>query len=374
MDARQRVARRFGSIPVAVKGLSAGLRSPMVKGEGKRNGARLLGSLGLGETIPLFEELAADPKDESAYDFAAGFAEAAGRFPDVEPLKSRFVRAMWPTFRRAFPLESTHEIALGLDEKIAVEGILAPENWNGRNPVMAAMLRHLARRNVRLPPEKLRELLPELKDVDRFSAQARANALHCLALVSPDEAEPKIREELAKPQGPEMISAREELGKALCAARGLVDPHGKIFDRMEKLGFRGISQPEREFIAVMSFHYSMNEHIGDFLELHAAEKWNSLRQAFVDIGAPKSVALLDSWAKLFPKAKPGQKGFDLGAEEARFEKRTGKSLSDELKRLDTDNEGDDIVPLAYIWLAENADKVLEAWKPKQKQKIQSRKR
>ena len=369
MDARQQAAHRFGSIPVAVKALSAGLRSPMAKGEGKRNGARVLGSLGLGETIPLFEELAGDPKDESAYDFAEGFAEAAGKFPDVEPLKSRFVRAMWPTFRRPFP---THEIALGLDEKTAIEGILAPENWNGRNPVIANILRHLAWKNVRLPVEKLRELLPELKDVDRFSAQARANALYCLALVSPGEAEPKIREELAKPYGPEMISPREELGKALCAAKGLVDPYGKILERWDRLEFWGLSKPEREFIAVMSFYYSMNEHVGDFLEIHAAEKWNTLRQAFVDIGAPKSVALLDSWAKLFPKAKPGQKGFDLGAEETRFEKRTGKSLDDELKRLDADTEGDDIVPLAYLWLAENADKVLEAWKPKPKSQIRKR--
>ncbi len=366
-DARAQAAHRFGSIQTAVKLLSASLRSPLVKGDGKSEGAQILGGLGLGDTIPLFKELAQNPADDSARDFAYGFLQASKAFPDVVPLKERFVAAMWPTFRRGFPLGDTHEIALELDEKTALEGILAPENWTIKNPVFRSMIQALAWKNVSLPVEKLMAVLPELEGAGEGSAQMRANVLYCLALVAPAQAEPLILAELGKPRGQGMFSGREELSKALCAAKGLVNPYGKILERLDKHRFKGIDVSEQKFIAVMLYYYSTNEALSAFFEYHERDKWNVLRQAFSDIGAPKSVALLDAWAKVFPKVKPGQKGFDLGTEEARFQKKTGASLYDELERVEKGIEGlenDELVPLAYLWLAENADKILTAWKPK----------
>lgn len=365
-NAREQAAHRYGSLAAAVEKLSSDLSLGKV---GQAISAEALAGLGLEGTMELFKTKISNPGDRVGPYIIRGFKQALEEFPDTHSLKSKMVEAMAPMFARKYHTGEwdTHNWALEWDETKAVKAMLGTRCWRVENPALHCMLRAMTQRRVRLPVGKIQKLLATLPDKTRTRMWSYAALLDCYALVSPIDAEPLIRAALNWKWKPEegVISAQDELTQALCTAKGLFDPYQTISLRWEKLTFSKLAPIEQQFMAVLTFYYAWNGDLSSFLEDRIAEMWHPLRDGLAAIGAPKFVALFDAWAKVIPGVKPGAKDFDYSDACRRFEKKTGRFLDSELetisKAMPTECEAD-IQALAYMWLTDNSNALLESWK------------
>ena len=363
-DSRGKAGHLYGSLEMAFQLLSKALSSPSRREA--REAAEMLASLGFWKCIPLLKRAVRKHPGALVPVVVRGFRKALQEFPDASVLRSDMVTVFTQVFERDCNVDYPELVAFALETDVnkALEVILSPKCWRSDNPLVATFITVIAVKSVKIPVEHVRKVLKAMPAGKITDYRTYAALLECYALAAPAEAEPLIRKVLAGKARAKSNLNRADFAKALCTAKGIVAPEQKIGTRLEILGETSLVPVERTFQVVLHFYYScMCGDYSAFLEDYITGIWNVLHDALAEIGAPKYVALLDKWAAIVPGVKPGKKGFAFSDAYERLEKKTGKHLDSEfgtlLEKLET--EGDEIVTLAYLWLAENADKVLEAW-------------
>ncbi len=362
MTARDLAVEEHGSLKKAAEVYLGKLGSA----DAEKRGSALsdLIALARDEDLPRIQKAIEEEADATALDLAyPGLRDMVHEKVASTKFRAGLVDSLVKTMPRHVR-SPRMRIALLLDPVKPVPAILQHVHLATDARESGEVLRIFFETGARVPAEKLRELAPQLPARnDERAWTAYAIFLGVYALAAPAEAEPLILKALkANPHRKLLDGAEDEMVQALCVARGLHNLYEAIIDRYHAIGFAKLSKAERTYLAVMLLYLAENgAGYAQFLEQYAAEMWNDLRAAMVELKEAQYLKLMDAWSAIFVGKKPGEPGFDFEVAETDFEKKTGKDLSEELDGISKARPFEaNLYRAIHFWAADHAAEIKAA--------------
>lgn len=294
----------------------------------RQNAAIVLGTIGTPECSEPIKKLLADEED-----YVRSFAlMGIGRGIDAGRSEDAFLQAIYPALEPllAHDDDSTDgnapKIMLTINREQAAEAILAPERFTPQNKRLHYNIQALNEANYPIPQD---QLLPLLKKLDPLCEKyphsyEYAAAMEAYARNPDDDAAEYLQARLKSSN--EVVC--EGAAKALALLSGVDNPLEFVFNKIDEVGWEGLTPPQQDYLAVTLYDSEVNN--GGHSQYYfnsAGENAASAVKGLQAIGAVERAKVAAESIAIFGPGGPAFDREERIAQLNRFTREQGERLS-----------------------------------------------
>jgi HEAT repeat protein len=307
--------------------------------------AVLLGSIANDEAAPYVARLLEDEEDFVRSRAVAGIMNATkeGRISEA------FRAQVFETVARVALADGDMAPAclLGLDKDRAIPILTSQETLSVAQPCLYHILAALREAEVEVSEEVLYSLLTELKEheLDYTIERDVEEILMMLATQGTEKGISAIDEYAHHPSQ----RIREGAAEARLVAQGLDDPLGPVWDKLDAVGWSGLTESQRHALAVRRLIDEVNN--GGFLQYFfndSGDHWPDAAAGLEAIGASGDRQLLDEVLAFFKGSSPSENRDTRHHEIAAIAERDDRAFATFEKKFYDDADGREVLLNEYI--------------------------
>lgn len=269
--------------------------------------ALLLGSMATDDAAPSLCRLLDDEDDYVRSYAMLGILRALKAERGSETFRRLTFDAMAPlVYRRAVSgYDQAPECLLRLDKARAVSFLTSSKRLGANQQNLHEVLRALRLAGVKVAETDLLKILADWKEkaAEYPGYRVVGQTLMMLATVDPSKSIDVIDPWLTHPSD----EIREEATAAKVLAMGVENPIGFAWDRLETVGWEGLTDPQRHVVAVKMMIAEVEN--GGFFQYFlnsSGDQWRDAADGLIAIGATGDKDLFDQALKLFGTDPPSE--------------------------------------------------------------------
>ncbi len=277
--------------------------APLVEDENKeirKHTALLLGAIGTDAAVEPFAICCSDEDDYVRSYAMMGMQRALETDRMTEGFRAAAYSIIQPLVYRRDSTggREAPRCLLNLDRERAISFLTSPENLVVDREGLQYALKALREYEVPVDEGHLLDLAVALENkVGKYPGDyVMSEVLLLLARIDTGAARQTITREMQSPSQ----QVREAATSALAASRGVEDPFGFVFDRLDTYGWDGVTAPQRLVLAVRIFINEVNN--GGFSQYFfnsSGDHWQDAMSGLHAIGAASDLMLLQQAADMF---------------------------------------------------------------------------